>query len=102
MTITYDNKLCEHSMNDGERALYEHSTERPDGAHNGPTWAPTVDNSWPSIGIQQTTALYEHLIFYDRFLRVTSMKMAKFFFPSISPYVYAYPYIYKREREAFH
>src|SRR5436190_18298719 len=33
----YDDRLCEHSMDDGERALYGHLAERPDGALSGLT-----------------------------------------------------------------
>src|SRR5436190_24224867 len=51
------------------RALYGYLAERPDGAlssltrhlaDNGPTWAPTINNGWPSIGTQRSTALYGH------------------------------------------
>ena len=38
----------------------EASTERLYMSDNSPTWAPMVDNSWPSIGTQRSTALYGH------------------------------------------
>jgi len=35
MMMMYDDRLCEHLMDDSERALYGHSMERPYVGTNG-------------------------------------------------------------------